>query len=483
MLQRRGPAGHSRGSGYSSGGGAGSWRALGRGLQGAQSLDRPDGVLPVDRLHGETARPRRRCAAAGSPTRTCGRTPPRGPPSTAARGARRRCGPGRRRRRRPPGTGRANRIAGPQQQGRARRRRPGRRSGSRRRRSSSRTSARARRRQPDADDDRGDQGAEQPHAARHGRHGARGPGTLHGRSTPAHGRADRRGWQSAGPWRSPEPPSTTRGGPRSLPPVEQLRPGPVVDPRPDAAQPAALRQRLRLRPRRRRARPARHRLGERRGLDGADRRAGLDRRRGSPTSAASWSRTCTSTTSGLADRVRAGVRRLGRHAPGRRHPVVGLTRHRDAVAAVDRGRGRVPRWSGRRSRRRGRVRRRGRPRTSSRSPAWPSPTGCSRTATSPTSPAGGCAPSTLPATRPATCASPRRHPAVLLRRPRAAADQPQHLHQRHDGDARPARRLPRLAGRGVRDLDPAEVLPGPRVALPRAGRPRRTQLPRTTSTG
>ena len=63
------------------------------------------------------------------------------------------------------------------------------------------------------------------------------------------------------------------------------------------------------------------------------------------------------------------------------------------------------------------------------------------------------------------------HAAVLLRRPRPAPDQPEHLHhaRRH---ARPARGLPAVAGRGVRRRA-GRGAARPRVALPRAGRPRR----------
>ena len=255
-------------------------------------------------------------------------------------------------------------------------------------------------------------------------------------------------------------------GPRAAPGRAAAR-RPLVDPRADPAQPAALRQRPRLRPRRRRARPAGHRLGERRGLGGAHRRAGLHRRRRSRTCAASSSPTCTSTTSAW---PRASGRRA---APGSRctRPtptlVAGLTaagRGRDG-----RLRGRVPgrRWA----------------------PTARRPSATSGPRRAPGAFTRMAVPDRLledgdladfPGWRMRAVHTPghtpgppvlRRggHPAVLLRRPRPPPDQPEHLHQPRRA-RRSAARLPRLAGRRPRPR-PGRGAAGARVALPRAGRP------------
>ena len=204
------------------------------------------------------------------------------------------------------------------------------------------------------------------------------------------------GWQSARAWRSPERPSTRRGRREGPAPGRAAARRPVVDPGADA-RPAALRQRLRLRPRRRRPRPDRHRLG-------AATRAGRRSPPGWPRSAAASSDVRGVLVThlhfdhlGLAERVRRGVGRLGRHAPGRRRG------RRLARRATPR-----PPWP-RRSSSSSRL---GADRDEAVADvgpaenfervhcAWPCPTGCSRTATSPTSPAGRCAPSTPRGTRP-----------------------------------------------------------------------------------
>ena len=75
-----------------------------------------------------------------------------------------------------------------------------------------------------------------------------------------------------------------RGTDKVLPPVEQVRPGLWSIPVPIPNNPAPLRARLRPRARRRRRGPGRRRLEHRRGLVGAQRRAGHGRRAASPTS-------------------------------------------------------------------------------------------------------------------------------------------------------------------------------------------------------
>ena len=291
-----------------------------------------------------------------------------------------------------------------------------------------------------ADDDRGGQRAA-PGASAAGRRGpGRGPARTtrsrpHGATTgrlaecegvEITGTAQHEAWQA-----------------RALPPVEQLRDGPVVDPGADPAQPAALRQRLRLRPRRRRPGGARHRLGERRGLDGADRRAGLDRRRGRRRPRRAGHPPALRPP--RPGRPRAGgVRRVGGHAPGRRR--------RRSPASPRPG---PRRWS---------------PPRSSSSSAW-APTAPRPSATS--GPPERMAAFTrmavpdrlledgehadFPGWRMRAVHTPghtpgppllRRgeHRAVLLRRPRPPPDQPEHLH--HPRRARrPAARLPRLARR------------------------------------
>ena len=202
------------------------------------------------------------------------------------------------------------------------------------------------------------------------------------------------------------------------------------------------------------------------GWDGADRRPGRDRRRRSPTSAACWSPTCTSTTSawpgGCAQASGAWIAMHPADAA-----VVRRLNGRTAAAAAADEVDFLVRLGADPDEARADV---GRPRERwSPSCAWPRPTGCWRTATWPTCPAGGCAPCTPRATPPATCASPRSAPGCSSPATTCCPGSARTSRPPRDGARRPAARLPRLAGRGPRP-GAGRGAAGARVAVPRAGR-------------
>ena len=295
--------------------------------------------------------------------------------------------------------------------------------------------------------------AELPHAPRNGRD--RGGEDVATRARP-HGRSNvaGRGWQSAGTWRSPAPPSTRHGRPKALPPVEQLRADLWSIPVPMGG-------------------PLRYVSVYAFALDGGG--LGLiDTGWESDEGWAALTDGLASIGGGVGD-VRgvlvthlhfdhlgsgragaAGVGRLGRDAPGRRRG------RRLLARARARRRSSPPRWSSSSAsaptRDEARRRRRAGREHGARSPAWRCPTGCWRTATSPTSRAGGCAPSTRRGTRPATSASPRSAPACSSPATTccrgSARTSPARTRARPTRCATTSTRWPRCG-----DLDPAEVLP------------------------
>ena len=188
----------SRWSRYSSGGGV----AVAAPARAASRARRPSTARTArSRSTAWTARQRDLvvvAAAAGSPRRSSGRTRTA---RTAVHGSswvRRCCGPGRRRRRRPPGTGPSEQDPGAEHQPEADDRDLVDDVRTRRRRSSDDFSVSATNSHHDDDDGRG-HGAEQPHAPRHGGDRRGRTGT---RSRPPWSQhaADGGGWQSAGTW-------------------------------------------------------------------------------------------------------------------------------------------------------------------------------------------------------------------------------------------------------------------------------------------
>ena len=201
-------------------------------------------------------------------------------------------------------------------------------------------------------------------------------------------------------------------------------------------------------------RAARHRLGQRRGWAALTAGLAVDRRRRRRRPRRPGHPPALRPPRAGRPRPR-GHRRLDRDAPGRRR----------GGRRPDHGRA-PPRWSPPRS-----SSSSGSGPTATRrsptsappsawrpSPAWPCPTGCSRTASTPTSRAGGCAPSTRPGTRPATSASPRRAPGCSSPATTCSPGSARTSPPPTAGSADPLRDyLDSLAA--VRDLDPAEVLP------------------------
>ena len=390
--------------------------------------------------------------------RTSGRTRPPARPTRAAGAGSRCCGPGRRRRRRPPGTARG---AGCRRASTSPM--PASRSGRRCGRSTTvfvvDGSARATYGHHDQHD-RGD-GARSSRRIRRGTAetaaGRRRRSRRHGRRTRAHGgrRRARRlaecghveitGTAQHDAWQA-----------RALPPVEQLRADlwsiPVPIPHNPLRYVSVYAFAL-----------DGGGLGlldtgweQRRELGGPHRRAGRRSAAASRTCAASWSPTSTSTTSASPPGSgEASGAWIAMH-PADATAVARLTADRAPRAMVASEVEFLVRL-GRRSRRGGR-RRRPRRAPGGASPAWPCPTGCSRTASTPTSPAGGCAPSTRRATHPATCASPRRRTRLFFSGDHVLPRISPNISTNHGGPADPLRDyLASLAA--VRDLDPTEVLP------------------------
>ena len=249
--------------------------------------------------------------------------------------------------------------------------------------------------------------------------------------------------------------SAARGLAVPLPAPRRAAPRrPVVDPGADPPQPAALRQRPRLRPRRRWHRPARHRLGERRGLGRATGGPRLARRRG--RGRPRRPRHPPALRPPRPGRARPrGVRRLGRDAPGRRRrgrpprprPVAAAMVASEIDFLVGLGAGRDEAAGDV-----GPAEHLERP-----SRAWPCRTGRSRTATSPTSRAGGCAPSTRRYTAGHLCFT-EEDTRLFFSGDHVLPRITPNISTNHGGLADPLRDyLDALAA--VRDLDPAEVLP------------------------
>ena len=418
-----------------------------------------DGALACPRPGRRTGRPRRRCAAPATPTPTSARRRPRAPPTTAVRG------PSAMLRNRMPSASASTRDR-PSASSPAPSTSPS---------PTIATWSTVPKRTTPVDDDlsvSADDGTSprrrrrrrprraaacagaRPRPARRGREDR---SRAHGPSSPPAG-----GWQSAGTWRSPAPPSTRPGRRRPLPPVEQLRPDLWSLPVPMGG-------------------PLRYVSVYAFALDGGG--LGLiDTGWGSDES---W----TALTAGLASiggdvaDVRGvlvthlhydhlGLAERVRQASGAwvaMHPADAAIVGSPLSATPPRSS--PPRWTS--------SCRLGADRDEAAADVGPADE------PGPLHPHGRPGPAArgrrarrLPGLAAARRPHPRAHPgppvlrrgahrAVLLRRPRAAADQPEHLHAR-TRHRRPAARLPRLAGHGRR-RGAGRGAAGPRVALPRAG--------------
>ena len=281
------------------------------------------------------------------------------------------------------------------------------------------------------------------------------------------------GWQSAGTWRSPAPPSTRRGRPARCRPSSSCAPDLWSIPVPIPHNPLRYVSVYAFALDGGGLGPARHRLGERRGLGGADRRAGLDRRRDRRRPRRPRHPPALRPPRAWPPGCGEASRRLGRDAPGRRRRSCRRPDHRR----------RRPRWS---------------PPRSTSSSGW-APTATRRSPTSgpaerlervhahgrPRPAARGRRARRLPrladarrpharATRPATCASPRRDTRLFFSGDHVLPRISPNISTSHDGLADPLRDyLDSLAA--VRRPGPGRGAAGARVALPRAGRPRRTR--------